>query len=138
MFKISKKITFPMGHRLSKHAGDCRYIHGHNFSVKIGVKSETLNENGMVMDFSELKRLAKIFTSEFDHSLTLNKKEDQEIGHFLTERGFKVNMIEAEPTAENMARALFKYLQKNIKEEGVEVDYVKVHENETSTATYTE
>ena len=138
MYKISKKVSFPMGHRLSKHEGDCRYIHGHNFIVKVGLKSETLNENGMVMDFSEVKKILKVFTDQLDHALTLNKTEDQEIGHFLSERGFKVNMIETDPTAENMARAIFKYLEKHITEEGVEVDFVEVHENETSTATYTE
>lgn len=127
-----------MGHRLSKHAGDCKYIHGHNFGVKIGLKSETLDENGMVIDFSEVKRLLKIFTAQFDHSITLNKIEDQDLAHILSERGFKVNAIEAEPTAENMARAIFKYMQEHIETERVKVDFVEVHENDTSTATYIE
>jgi len=48
MYKVEKKFTLPIGHRLSKHQGRCFSLHGHNFTVLVGVKAELLNENDMV------------------------------------------------------------------------------------------
>ena len=53
MYKIEKRFTLPIGHRLSKHKGRCFSIHGHNFDVLVGIKSPTLNDNDMILDYFE-------------------------------------------------------------------------------------
>jgi len=68
MYKVEKRFTIPIGHRLSKHKGYCKNLHGHNFVVLIGVKSEKLNENDMVIDFSDLKNESNRILDNWDHS----------------------------------------------------------------------
>lgn len=136
VFKISKEFTFPMGHRLYKHNGACRNIHGHNFRVIVGLKSPVLDENGMVMDFADLKQLSEVFLGQFDHALLLNK-EDVDIADKLKEFGFKIHLSDVEPTAENFAKAMFNFLDDHLSSKRQSVDYVTVYENDTSSATFT-
>jgi len=51
----------------------CRNLHGHSYRVKIYIKGEVNNENGMLIDFGEIKRIVSPLISELDHSL-LNDK----------------------------------------------------------------
>ena len=57
MFRVSRQIDFCYGHRLLNYAGKCRFLHGHNGRAIITIESETLDERGMVLDFTEIKRL---------------------------------------------------------------------------------
>ena len=61
MYHLAKEFKFAMGHRLSKHMGLCKNFHGHNYTVGVGVRSNQLNDNGMVMDFSHLKAVVSGF-----------------------------------------------------------------------------
>lgn len=139
MFRIEKRFTFPMGHRLSKHKGRCFSLHGHNFTVLIGVKSQTLNEDDMVIDFSQLKALASSLLDGFDHCLLLNET-DQDMHNKFEELGMRVMTITTDPTAERIAELLYKALRDVfIRDElGILMDYVTVYENENSKATYSE
>lgn len=50
----------------------CQDLHGHNWQVVVYCKSETLNENGMVVDFTQIK---KTVHDKLDHkhlNLVLN------------------------------------------------------------------
>lgn len=139
MFKIEKRFSFPMGHRLSRHQGECVNIHGHNFDVLVGVKAKQLNSNDMVIDFKDLKEIVNYFLDMFDHSLTLNEKNDTDrrLATILQDQGFRVNLIGYEPTAERFAFAIYNYVRNHLPQ-GVQVDYVTVFENNDSKATYTE
>jgi 6-pyruvoyltetrahydropterin/6-carboxytetrahydropterin synthase len=139
MYRIEKKFSFPMGHRLSKHSGRCHSIHGHNFIVLIGVKSEQLNENDMVIDFSHLKALASSFLDGFDHCLLLNET-DQEIHDQFEKLGMRVMTIKTDPTAERLCKLIYKALQDRFAYDKLDIlmDYVTVYENENSKATYSE
>lgn len=139
MYLIEKRFTFPMGHRLSKHKGRCFSMHGHNFDVLIGVKSEALNANDMVIDFSDLKALVKDFLDEHDHCLLLNER-DKDIAHNAAEMGMRVKTVPYDPTAEKLAESIYNHVELRLamKDEyvTVKVDYVTVFENENSKATY--
>lgn len=138
MFRISKEFTFAMGHRLSCHKGACKNFHGHNYKVKICVKSEKLNENGMVIDFGDLKRIVKSFLDMMDHALMINNT-DHEIAEKMEKLLPFIKIIETpfEPTAENMAKEIFLNVGLKLKKEyGVDVEYVTVYETDTSEATY--
>jgi len=141
MYKIEKKFSFPMGHRLSKHAGCCSNIHGHNFIVMVGVKCKTLDSGDMVMDFSMLKELVQPLMDMYDHSTTLNECDLEKFGKPLADLGMKVNILtDGDPTAEHLAKEIYDLVKKELfhKHPWVEVDYITVFENENSKATYCE
>ena len=137
MYKIEKRFTFPMGHRLSKHKGRCFSMHGHNFTVLVGIKAPKLDANDMVMDFSELKIIVGQILDELDHCLLLNI-DDQEMGKKLKEMNMRVMFVNNDPTAERLAEKLYMSLTKIFSKTHpyVIMDYVTVYENENSKATY--
>ena len=75
MYRIEKRFTVPIGHRLSKHPGRCASIHGHNFVIYVGLKTFQLNENDMIIDFSDLKEFVNTLLDDYDHTLLVNKTD---------------------------------------------------------------
>jgi 6-pyruvoyltetrahydropterin/6-carboxytetrahydropterin synthase len=138
IYKISKEFNVAMGHRLSCHNGLCKNFHGHNYKIIVGVKSKYLNENGMVMDFSDLKIIVNQYLDSLDHALMINEADTELVDRLkdaLPE--LKVIHVPYEPTAENMAAEIYHYV-KNKLEKFVQMDYVTIYETESSKATYTE
>lgn len=76
MYEIDKQFDFSYGHRvftqeldaeLSNHSlSKCRWIHGHNGLLKIGLQAETL-ERGMVTDFKNLECIKVLVDDVLDH-----------------------------------------------------------------------
>ena len=57
MYYVSKQMEIAGAHRLDlPYESKCKNLHGHNWLVTVKCKSETLNENGMVYDFTHIKR----------------------------------------------------------------------------------
>lgn len=75
MIEVTKVIGFDAAHRLSKHRGACRNIHGHTYQLAVTLEGQaTLDDK--VLDFKELSNLLR---DEFldgahawDHALVLN------------------------------------------------------------------
>jgi len=139
MYKIERKFSLPIGHRLSKHKGKCSSFHGHNFTILVGVKSKTLDDNDMVIDFSDLDDLVMKHINVFDHCTILNKS-DYALASKLKETGGTVLIFDSDPTAEKLAENIYKSIQYSLQKEkpNVLIDYVIVYENEKSRATYSE
>jgi 6-pyruvoyltetrahydropterin/6-carboxytetrahydropterin synthase len=141
MYRIEKRFTFPMGHRLSKHSGRCHSIHGHNFTVLVGLKAEQLNADDMIIDFSDLKSVAGAVLDNYDHKLLVNKNDASWMEPLAKELGLRASIFDHEdhdPTAERLSEQIFLKLDEifsNLFEHFV-VDYVTVFENENSKATY--
>lgn len=140
MFYIEKRFTLPIGHRLSKHKGRCFSIHGHNFTILIGVKASKLNENDMVIDFSDLKAVVSGFLDNLDHCLLLNKNKDEELLELLQKMNMRTTGVDFDPTAERLSHEIYKYVKITLEKmyKDVLMDYVTVFENENSKATYRE
>ena len=140
MFYLKRHFTFAGGHRLSKHKGRCFSIHGHNYDVWVTIRSPKLNENDMVMDFTELKKHVNPLIDEFDHCLVVNEC-DKEIVEPFKKKGMRVMVIgNYDPTAERMAEGIFINLR-NIfgrRYDNIEVDQIEVYENVKSSAIYRE
>jgi len=135
MYKVEKRFTLPIGHRLSKHPGLCKNIHGHNLTILVGVKSEKLNLNDMVIDFSDLKEIVNNLLQYWDHALLLSA-DDYKLTA-LIEPDAKVQSFPFDPTAERLGEVLFFRLRDILKENfNVELEYVTIYENENSKATY--
>ena len=83
MYYITKKIEISAAHRLSlSYESKCTSIHGHNWLVTVYCRSKELNADGMVTDFTDVKRRIE---EKLDHKV-LN------------------DVLTFNPTAENIAR----------------------------------
>ena len=83
MYYISKRIEIAFAHQLRlNYESKCQRLHGHNGIATIYCCREELNENGMVVDFTHVKRC---INDRLDHRC-LNE------------------LFDFNPTAENIAR----------------------------------
>ena len=62
--QITRRLEFDAGHRIPNHSSQCKHLHGHRYALEITlsgdiVTQEGVSEQGMVMDFSDVKRIAK-------------------------------------------------------------------------------
>lgn len=58
MYSISKTFEVAGSHRLClDYESKCQGIHGHNWIITVYCKADTLNDNGMVVDFTDIKRI---------------------------------------------------------------------------------
>ena len=137
MFIIRKTFKVPIGHRLSKHQGLCKNIHGHNLKIEVQVSSPTLNQNDMVMDFSDLKEMVKTYIERLDHCALLNINDKENV-QYIHNCDYKVQLFPGDPTAEALARYLYQELSDKFEKlpQRIQLDYVHVWENENSMAGY--
>ena len=57
MYYVCKRLEISSAHALNlTYESKCEDLHGHNWIVKVYCKSETLNADGMVTDFTHIKR----------------------------------------------------------------------------------
>jgi 6-pyruvoyltetrahydropterin/6-carboxytetrahydropterin synthase len=131
MYRVSKSVSFCYGHRLLNYQGKCQHLHGHNARAVITLTRDSLDDRGMVEDFSELKRLVwEWLDSEIDHTLLLHR--DDPILPLLQDSGERVRVTEENPTAEVIARMIYEY----VAAKGFPVTDVTLWETETSYASY--
>jgi len=114
--QITTRLEFDAGHRIPSHKSQCRNLHGHRYAIEITltgdiIMQEGASENGMLMDFSDVKAIARqAVVDPWDHAFIVYKG-DTEVLTFLN--GFpnhKTVVMETVPTAENMAAEAFRIL----------------------------
>ena len=105
MYRVTRQIDFCYGHRLLNYAGKCKNLHGHNGQAVIVIESPTLDDRGMVMDFSDIKRVVSTWIDDnLDHRMILHR--DDPAIPFLRELGEPLHIVDCNPTAENIARLI--------------------------------
>jgi len=58
MYYVKKTFEISASHKLElDYESPCAKLHGHNWKITVFCKAKKLNSNGMVIDFSEIKRL---------------------------------------------------------------------------------
>ena len=108
MFRVSREIDFCYGHRLLNYEGKCRYLHGHNGRAIITIESETLDPRGMVLDFSDIKRVVSGWIDDnLDHAMLLHKNDP--MAGVLKEFGEPLYLMDENPTAENIAKLIYDF-----------------------------
>jgi 6-pyruvoyltetrahydropterin/6-carboxytetrahydropterin synthase len=108
MFRVSREIDFCYGHRLLNYEGKCRYLHGHNGRAVITLESDSLDPRGMVVDFSDIKRVVSNWINDhLDHRMILHR-DDPAIPMF-KQMGEPLHLLDVNPTAENIARVIHEY-----------------------------
>lgn len=107
MYYVTKRIEISASHRLDlDYESKCTSMHGHNWVITVYCKAEQLNPNGMVTDFTFIKRMVK---ERLDHAV-LN------------------DVLPFNPTAENIARWIVDNIPNCYRAD--------VQESEGNTATY--
>lgn len=114
---ITTRLEFDSGHRIPNHKSQCRNLHGHRYVLEITlsgdiIMQENASENGMVMDFSDVKAIAKTsVVNIWDHAF-LVYQHDTEVLNFLNSLpDHKTVVFPTVPTAENMALEAFRILK---------------------------
>ena len=107
--RITKQFSFETGHALFGYDGKCRNVHGHSYKLSVTVIGSPIEEEGavklgMVIDFSDLKKIVKEEVVDvFDHATVFNKNTPHiELAKELTNRGHAVILANYQPTSENM------------------------------------
>lgn len=115
--EITRRLEFDAGHRIPNHTSQCKHLHGHRYAIEITlsgdvIATEGISEQGMVMDFSDVKHIAKERVVDvWDHAF-LVYRGDQVVREFLTTLpNHKTVVLDVVPTAENLAKAAFELLQ---------------------------
>ncbi|ACJ76038.1 queuosine biosynthesis protein QueD [Thermosipho africanus TCF52B] len=115
MLLVSKEFTFDAAHNLVKYHGKCEKLHGHTYKLVVTVAGEK-DEEGMVIDFLELKRIVQEkVLNRLDHSY--------------------INEIIPQPSAENIAEWIWKQLETELHSERYFLYEIKVYETPTSYVT---
>jgi len=143
---ITKEITFDYWHRITNHKSKCFNPHWHLWRAFITLEWEVITEEwdsseGMLIDFSDIKTIAKTFIDDnFDHSF-LWYEWDEMMKKFYTDnpglRNLKCNFI---PTAENIAKRLFEQLEPLFVDTygtNLKLKQIKLYETPTSYVIYT-
>jgi 6-pyruvoyltetrahydropterin/6-carboxytetrahydropterin synthase len=118
MFEIFVEHTFAAAHQLRNYHGKCENLHGHNYKVQVGMEGPDVDANGLLFDFTELKKRLRATSEYLDHQF-INELQPFD----------RIN-----PTAENIAKYFFDEIQRHLSDG--KVAYVRVWETDTSCAVY--
>lgn len=132
MYIVKTEDSFDSAHFLARYNGKCRNIHGHRWRVVIEIAGENLDD-GMVVDFTNIKAALKALTDNLDHSLVMEKDTlKPQTYECLVDEGFRVMIMDFRPTAENFA----KYFFDEIKNKGFNIRAAEVYETPNNCARY--
>lgn len=107
MYFVIKTFEIAGAHQLSlDYPSKCSNLHGHNWKILVKCQSETLDQNGMVVDFTHIKKSVE---DKLDHK-NLNE------------------IFDFNPTAENIAKWICNQIPNCV--------MVQVEESEGNTAIY--
>lgn len=132
MYRVTRQIDFCYGHRLLNYDGKCKYLHGHNGRAIIAIEAESLDPRGMVLDFSDIKRIVSNWIDEtLDHRMLLHR--DDPAVEWLRRTGEPLYVMDVNPTAENIARLIFDFTA----QQGFPIVEARLWETPNCFATYT-
>lgn len=80
---IDKEFSFEMGHRVWAQKLDhehlsistecaCKHLHGHSYTIKVFLGSDTLDGSAMVTDFKNLNFMKKFVDDVLDHKFMID------------------------------------------------------------------
>lgn len=98
--RIARQFHWEMGHRLPFHTSGCANIHGHSYKLMVELEG-VCDDNGMMMDYGDMKKLVMPVVDEFDHCF-LCDHNDSVMLPFLETAGLKYKVVPFTTTAENL------------------------------------
>lgn len=138
--RITKQFSFETGHALYGYDGKCRNVHGHSYKLSVTVIGTPISDAtnvkyGMVIDFSDLKRIVKSeIVDVFDHATVFNKNTPHvELAKELSDRGHNVLLVDYQPTSEMMVLDFVGKIKKHLPET-IQLHSLKLQETDSSFA----
>ena len=122
MFDVEIRRTFSAAHQLKGYVGDCRNLHGHNYSVVVHVAADKLNDIGIALDFKLLKAALDAVIGAYDHHNLSELPEFQTVN----------------PTSEILAMTIYRKISAKLDDGNIRVTSVRIGESENSAITYSE
>lgn len=114
--QITRRLEFDAGHRIPNHNSQCKHLHGHRYAIEITLSGDIItaagvSEEGMVMDFSDVKHIAKERVVDvWDHAFLVYRGDKAVLDFLNTLPGHKTVVMDVIPTAENLAKVAFDLL----------------------------
>jgi 6-pyruvoyltetrahydropterin/6-carboxytetrahydropterin synthase len=125
-------VTFCAAHRLYGYAGECAFLHGHNYRLQAAVRGP-VGVSGMVMDFAVLKGAMQTVTRTLDHATIL--AADDPLVPVLTAAECRLVVLSHPPTVEILAQWIFTRMADKLSVvEGVRLCRVVLHETDSAYA----
>lgn len=138
--RITKQFSFETGHALYGYDGKCKNVHGHSYRLDVTVIGSPITDSsnvkyGMVIDFSDLKKIAKEeIVDVFDHATVFNKNTPHvELARELKSRGHNVLLVDYQPTSEMMVIDFAEKIKRRLPE-NIKLHSLKLQETATSFA----
>jgi 6-pyruvoyltetrahydropterin/6-carboxytetrahydropterin synthase len=103
MYHVRVEADFSAAHFLSHYQGKCEKLHGHNYSVRLWLRGNKLDDGGMLADFSLLKKSLKEAMASMDHT-NLNDLE----------------IFKNDPSAERIAKYVFDEVMRKLPNLGID------------------
>jgi len=122
LFEVKVISSFAAAHNLKDFRGKCENLHGHNWRVEVVLRGESLESNGILVDFGEVKAATREALEEVDHK-------------YLNELPF---FSQNNPSSENVARFLFEKLSTKLNTGNRRLLSVSAWESADACATYME
>lgn len=123
IWRLTVTEGFCASHCLRGYEGPCENLHGHNFGVEVVVEGERLDPKvEYLLDFKVLRGKLREILAGLDH------RHLNELEAFALEN----------PSSENLARHIYRRLEKALEGEAARLVSVAVSEKEASKATYME
>ena len=114
--QITRRLEFDAGHRIPNHQSQCRHLHGHRYVLEITLRGNVIRDtqspaDGMVMDFGDVKTIAKTHVVDrWDHAFLAWKNDHAIVDFLATLPDHKTVLLDRVPTAENLAALAFDIL----------------------------
>ncbi len=123
MYEVRVEADFAAAHFLRDYHGKCENLHGHNYKVYAHVRGSNLDEGGMLLDFTQIKKTLKNVCELLDH------KNLNDFDYF-----------DQNPSAERIATFIAGKILESIPElkdkNGTHLHAIDVFETDTSRARY--
>ena len=119
---ITRRLEFDAGHRIPSHASKCRHLHGHRYAMEVTLSGEIITEpgaeeQGMVMDYAEVKRIASAaVVDKWDHAFLVYSQDFPVLQFLQSLENHKTVVLDVPPTAENLALIAFRILDSAYKD----------------------
>ena len=118
-YELFIQADFSAAHQLRDYKGKCDRLHGHNWRIDLRLAGDRLGAEGLLLDFTEAKRILGEVLERFDHRY-LNEVEPFD---------------RLQPSSENIARTIAEAVAERFPA-GVRVVSVTAWESDRCAATY--
>jgi 6-pyruvoyltetrahydropterin/6-carboxytetrahydropterin synthase len=115
--RITRRLEFDAGHRIPDHASQCRHLHGHRYALEVTLAGEISTaqgaaDRGMVMDFSEVRAIARReLVDAWDHAFLAWRGDTAVVDFLASLPAHKTVLFDEPPTAEYLAITAFNLLE---------------------------